>query len=526
MAARRERRRRFGAGRGGSLTAPAVVLALILAACGGDDSPRPSSASGAKAPRDTLTVAMIWDSDVAMQSHRTGANMCEPLVRLGTDFQPQPQLATKWEYRGENTFRFTLRQGVTFHDGTPFNADAVKYTFSRMVELRLYAAAALGPDSVKVIDAYTIDVTPIRPNQRLVEQLTHPATSIVAPGTEPANKPVCTGPFRFVEYQPNQRLVVNRYDGYWGEKAKIRQITYRLIPDANTRALALRSGDVDMVKDLPRQQIGDVEKTPGLAVVKSPVGSALIAELNTSKPNAILADLDVRRALSMAIDRPTIVNQTLVGEVKLQATMSPPELLSRHASIVQGAKFDLAQAEALLDQKGWRKGSDGIREKEGRKLSLVLSATPDLDPGAMQLVQIQLRRAGFDMKLELAPDAAAVAARRAEGNFDVLFGNTNQGDATPTQLVSSWAYTPTQSSNNGKWSQPGARYDQLVGEALAAVDLDVARQKSAEAQRLLLEEHVSMLVLAGSYRVWGVKADIGDFSPHGNWLHQHWESVT
>ncbi|MGI8642747.1 MAG: ABC transporter substrate-binding protein, partial [Thermomicrobiales bacterium] len=133
-------------------------------------------------------------------------NIFESLVRLTPDYQVEPLLAESWEFVEPNTFRFKLREGVTFHDGTPFTSEAVVWTMGRIAEA---GGGVLGVDenSTVAIDDLTVEITPARPNLRLIEQLNHPNNSIIAPNTEPATTRIGTGPFMEVEYVQDDRYV-------------------------------------------------------------------------------------------------------------------------------------------------------------------------------------------------------------------------------------------------------------------------------------------------------------------------------
>ena len=178
-------------------------------------------------------------------------NIFETLVRLTPEYQIEPLLAESWEFVEPNTYRFTLRQGVTFHDGTPFTAEAVLWSMGRIAQAG-GGILFIDENSTKAIDDFTVEITPTQPNRRLLEQLNHPNESIVAPNTNPAEVRIGTGPFREVEYVPEDRYVVEAYDGYWGDdKPQVGRITFRFYPDPTTRVLALQSGEVDLIADTP-----------------------------------------------------------------------------------------------------------------------------------------------------------------------------------------------------------------------------------------------------------------------------------
>jgi peptide/nickel transport system substrate-binding protein len=154
-------------------------------------------------------------------------NIFETLVRLTPDYRIEPLLAESWEFVAPNTYRFVLRQGVAFHDGTPFTAEAVVWSMGRIAQA---GGGILGIDeaSTVTVDDFTVEITPTRPNLRLIEQLNHPNESILAPGTNPAETRIGTGPFREVEYVREDRYVVEAFEGYWGEdKPQVGRITFR-----------------------------------------------------------------------------------------------------------------------------------------------------------------------------------------------------------------------------------------------------------------------------------------------------------
>lgn len=496
---------------------PAILLvSLIATSCSQGGRPTADANHG-----DVLTVAMPWDSDQPLLKQRTGVNICEPLVRLNRDFQVEPLLATSWEYRGNNTFRFHLRKDVTFHDGTPFTARAVRYSLRQVVKKDLYNSTELGVDSVTIVNKYTVDITPTQPNRRIVEQLGHPGTSIVAPGSNPGQGPVCTGPFKFEKYVPDQRLVVSRYDGYWGNRAKLSKLVVNIVPDDTTRVLGLRSGDVDIIKTVPPQSVKGLARA-GFSVEKTQIGATLAMPYNIERADGILSDVRIRRALALSIDRQAIVDGPLAGRGEFVQLLGSPQVLGRHASEIEGLVRDPRRAKALLDQAGWQKNAGGIRYKEGRRLALKLVAFPDVDREAMQLLQAQAKRTGFDINIEFAPDPGTFYEKQEKGRWDLLTYVTNQGDGSPTQKLQAHVT----GASFGEWSQPGPRFDRLAREARSTPDLAKAQQKAARAQEILIKDYVAILPLAGIHRIWATKRGVTGFTPHPNWLYQHWESVS
>jgi len=512
----------------------ALALLVLAAGCSGDDSEVGSAGAPAEAlPFEQQTLTMATPGDVFITRNRVllgmwpdNANICEPLLGIGQDLQTVPVLATKTTFMGGNTFRFELRRGVTFHNGAPLNAEAVRASFARVAEKQLALTSFIGPDSAKVVDELTVDVTPTQPNLRLPEIIAHPNFSIIAPGTDPADKPVCTGPFQFAEYTPNDRFVAQRFDGYWGEKAKLRQLIFRFIPDQNTRRLALESGEVDGIYFLPPQQVASVKGRSGLKVAPTPPGATVVLSTNLHGPAGfdLMQDLDLRRALALSLDPKALAEVQWQGTAQVISTVSPPSVLGSGPAQVRTITNDLAQAQTILEDKGWKKGSDGIREKDGRKLTLVTPAQFDFEPESLQFIQAQARRAGIDLKVEKAPDGAAYGQKINSGQWDVDINYWNQNDGNPVSIPARLWYGKNTNARI-KYTGVGEKFDALVSEALATPDTKEAAAKSVEAMKVLIEEQHAAIPLTSFPQIFALKSSVAGFTAHPSVNQQPWTAV-
>ncbi len=512
-----------------------VVLVLTAgAACGADgggtSGQGASTTPAAALPFDqqTLTVATPGDVFITRDRNLLGmwpdnANICETLVGAGENLQPTPALATRWTLMPPNTFRFELRRNVRFHNGAPFNADAVVFSMARVVEKKLALTSFIGAESTTAVDEFTVDITPTQPNLRLPEQISHPSFSMVAPGTVPNDKPVCTGPFEFVEYMPNDHLTARRNDAYWGEKPKLRELTFKFIPDQNTRRLALESGDVDGVYFLPPQQAASVKARPNLKLAPTPPGAVVVLSFNlhTDAPYNLMQDIDLRRALAWSLDPKALAELQWQGTAQPLNTVSPPSVLGSIASEIPAITNDLAKATALLDQKGWRAGSDGIREKDGRKLSLVAPAQFDFEPESLQFIQAQARKAGIDLKVEKAADGAAYSSKINSGQWDVDINYWNQNDANPAAILSRLWYGKN-TAGRIRFTNVGPKFDGLVDEALAAPNTATSARKAVDAMKVLLQEQVGAIPLTSFPQIFAFKTSVAGFTAHPSVNLQPW----
>lgn len=345
-----------------SATALALALGGVL----------PAVMSSAHAA-GTLNVAVIqdpgsWDPIDTFVTFwgSVGSNLYDGLTMRGADLKLQPGLATSWEYLDDNKrLRFKLREGVKFHNGEPFNAEAVKFTFDRL----LGAEGSKGPQKsnydaigeVKVVDANTVDFILKLPDPVLLTKLAGYGAMIVPPkyiqekGEDNFNvNPVGTGPFKFESYQPKINITLTRNDEYWGGKPKLDKVVYRFIGEPGTQVAELQAGRLDVATLIPLGLIETVKKSGNANVISTGGPVSLALRYNTK--NGITKDRDVRRALIMAVDRDTIVKQLLLGQAKTIASFQGEQSFGFNPA-QKPLPFDPAQAKKLLAQAGVKPGS-------------------------------------------------------------------------------------------------------------------------------------------------------------------------
>jgi peptide/nickel transport system substrate-binding protein len=514
-----------------------LLVAMFSSACADGGAPT-TSAAGAEEPADVqeLVVGVGADPWVDSEEDRKrrpsyplNADVCETLVHLGTDFSVEPMLAESWELAGDNTYRFTLRQGVTFSDGSPVTAETVKASLDYTVVEPSTGFSFLGADSTKVVDDRTVEVTPEQQNLRLVEQINHPTYAVMPPGEDPLNdpQPTCTGPFEVVEYQPQERLVVERNDDYWGEKAKLDKITFRFFPDDTTRVLALQNGEVDLINDVPHGILASLEGKPGMTIEKSPVGNVTlmyVARRDAAGNPKLLADPKLRRAIAAAMDTRSFVDGVLDGNAEQVATVAPPAVLGQFAEMVEGVPYDLAEANRLLDEAGWTRQGDGIRSKGGTPLEVgIVFGRVDLT--TVEFVQAQLRAVGIDGKVKQL-DPGAYRTALDTGDYDLDISVPNQNDANPAFLLALRWYSEGPGKNAKIISPgPGTTYDELVARTLTAKDDESLRRAAAEAMHELVDVEVAGIPLAGGYRIFAMNDKVRGLQIHPSGTNQRWATV-
>jgi peptide/nickel transport system substrate-binding protein len=475
----------------------------------------------------------LWPAEGAAAKATTfayplNANVYETLIVLGSDYVLRPGLAERWELIPPGTWRFHLRRGVKFHNDQPFTADDVVWSWGeRQMEGKSLSTVAntLGPGSIKKVDDFTVDFTPRVPNLRLPEQILHPSGSIVQRGRHfDSTPPAGTGPFKVVTYRPGERAVVERFDGYWGPKPRVKRLVFRFLPDPQTRMEALKAGEVDFLMDAPADAVASIERDARFRVVRARPGRNQLIYVNkTGKgPNDLGADRAIRQAVSLAIDRKVYVDAVFEGNAEPGRWMAPAFVLGKFAESVPPPRYDPAAARRLLDEAGWRPGADGVRIKDGRRLALELIGWAEVSPAAFQVIQAQLRDIGIDVTIKKAPDRPTYLNLYRNTQFDLDLEVPNQNDGNPAFLPVLRMYTK---STGTERFAPGGRFDEWAERALAATSTDDVRRASAEMMQILIHQEFIVIPLAGVYRIYAMKRNVSFTDPHPSQTNQSWLSL-
>jgi ABC-type transport system substrate-binding protein len=400
-------------------------LAGIAVACFALAAFAVGHAQGAPVYGGTLTIAYTSTSphiDIQGTSQGSLAESAhyfyETLFDRAADGAIVPLLATGYTVDDDGlAFTFALRPGVTFHDGTPFDAAAVKYNFERKIALKLPTYNLIPWDAIEVVDPLTLRVTLTAPAPHLVPLLTAKPWSMYAPTWAEAVGPdgvkshaVGTGPFRVQEFRPNDALILVKNDDYWQEGLPyLDGVVFRVIPDPNTRAALLESGEIDMALGLPVPVTERLKSDPRFVVTGEVTGRQYYITLNNRL--APTDDVRVRQAINYAVDKEGIIRAAYLG---VGARVAEAVYLT---PLVTGYRpmgsypYDPERAEALLEEAGWTLGRDGVRVKDGQRLTIGLftrrgSTTGDYETA--ELVQGMLADVGIEVDLQVFESASFV----------------------------------------------------------------------------------------------------------------------
>ena len=425
-----------------------------------------------------------------LSDNTVGRVLFEGLVGFDQNLELVPELATEWDINDEATqITFTLREGVSFHDGTPFNAEEVKYYFDWATDadnpLAGRAASLLGDiDSVEVVDDLTVRFNLNQPNGAMIFNFVTAnariisSTAIKTYGEDIDRNPVGTGPFKFKEWADGQYILVEAFEDYWGEPAKVDQIEFRVVNNDATRIALLQTGEAHFIEMVPPPLVAALEANPDLVVDATESVFARIFPMNTQiEP---FNDVRVRQALNHAIDREQLVQVALQG-YGTALTSVMPEAVFGHTPQTP-YEYDLEKAKQLLTEAGY---PDGFTTG-------VLTFNSDEFSTVGQILQQMLSQVG--VTLELQPTERGALVERIFKPFEetdleasLVGASTTTADADRAFRASFTTSAWPPDSNN--WSfYSNEEVDALVDEASQIGDQDRRAELYAQAQAIVWEE--------------------------------------
>ncbi|MFD5815665.1 ABC transporter substrate-binding protein [Streptomyces sp. NPDC127038] len=482
-----------------------VTTSVLLTACGsgGGDS---GSGTGQPKSGGTLTFAVGSDAgcvDPQQVASNETIYSVRQIVDSLTDQDPKtgkivPWLAKSWDISSDTTtFTFHLRSGVTFSDGSKLTAQVVKDNFDAVPKLGALGTLAegylSGVKSTTVVDPLTVKVTFSQPNAQFLQATSTHSLGIESsasvkktPQQKCSDGVIGSGPFVLKQYVQNQSLTLAKRTGYawgsslWSKKgdAYLDKLVFKVVPEAGVRAGSLQSGQVDAVSSVGKANEAALKGGQVTLQRRANPGVVFGLGLNNSRP--LLKDAKVRQAILFAIDRQQIAN-TVFPTGTQPATSVLAHTTPDYTDLASGLTFDAAAAKSLLDEAGWKTGSDGIRAKDGKKLSLTIKWFPNAatNQPALELIQQQLKAVGVEVVLKQL-QVTQFAPTLQSGDYDAVWGNVTRAD--PDILRSSFS---TKLANF--YRLPASSLDSALSEQAATVDGAKRRKLVTQAQQLIVQ---------------------------------------
>lgn len=475
-----------------------VALATTaLVACGSSEAADRGGAS-------TFTFALASDPNCLnprVAGNNDAAYPSRQIVDSLTDQDPEtgeikPWLAEKFSVNSDATeYTFVLRDGVTFSDGTELTAEVVKQNFDEVIANGAEQPTAIGflagYEKTEVVDERTAKVHFSEPNAPFLQATASHFLGLLAPSSLKTAPPqrcdgnlIGTGPFVLDHYTKNTEVVETRRSGYaWGSSlwadgdtdAASEKLVFTVIPEAGVRTGALKSGQVDAIGGVPPQ---DEQSLAGSFTIQARAnpGQVFSWTVNTSRP--IVSDQRVRRAISLAVDRQAVVDAVLSPSFK-PATSTLAATTPGWTDLSVELAADTDRAAALLDEAGWKPGADGIREKDGTRLSLKAIWATNFNPNqpALELLQQQLRQVGIEIELEQS-EIGNYQNLQKVGDFDLAWGNSTRPDPDILRAI----YT------NPVLHIADDQLTRAIDDEVATTDPTKRYAAAATAQRIVVEQ--------------------------------------
>lgn len=459
------------------------------------------------------------------------------LFNLNDRDELEPELATRVPSQANGdisrdglAITYHLRRGVTWHDGAPFSADDVIFTWHAMLNPQNLTVTRFGYDIVSRIDKpdpYTIVVHLKRRFSPFVATFftmaNHPdyilPKHLLAqyPNINHAaynEMPVGTGPFRIASYVKGSKIVFVANDRYWRGPPKLKRVEWSIIGSDNTILTLLRSHEIDLFYRAPETMAESLRNIPGTRVSLSPFTRFADIGLNASAPQ--LRDVRVRQALAYATDRNALIEK-VTHNIDIAGDTDQPPFFWAYNPNVEHYDYDLRKAKVLLDKAGWSEAADGIRKKDGVPLQLTLVSFSGSGTAAAveELLQAQWRQAGVDVTIKNYPSGqlyatAGMGGIEQSGKFDAVFENWANGSDPDESILVTCAMAPPAGWNI--YHLCDAQLDAAEHTALTAYDRDVRRNAYFTVQRVL-NERVPFIVLWYQRQFDVVNTDLKNYRP-------------
>jgi peptide/nickel transport system substrate-binding protein len=470
---------------------------------------------------DPFTLNIGWTSEPDSISPFVAYNIAateifkliyDPLVAFDNDVKPVGRLAKEWSVSDDHlTWTFNLQEDVKWHDGEPFTAEDVKFTYEIMQEsgLGLYAGYLDGITSIETPDDHTVVIKTDEPKANMLQSTTPiipkhiwEDVSMEELETWPNEAPVGTGAFKFVEFKKGEFIKLEKNEDYFYKKANIDELVFILYANTDTMVQSLKIGEIDSAINIGANQVPLLEKEEDIDVISATTHGFTELAINSwpdskSKGNPLLLNKDVKHAISFAIDKQKIVDVAYAGQATPGTTLIPPSLEFWHykPSEEELRTYNPDKAKEIMDSAGFMDGDgDGIREdSEGNPLNfrLMLRSKTSEEVRAGEMIGSMLEEVGIGTEIETVDDGLLGDRIYDNADFDMFIWGWGT-DADPTTILR--VMTSDQIGNLSDSYYANKEYDQLLQEQAKLID-EKERQKVVYDMQKMLYEDAPYIIL-------------------------------
>ncbi|MFZ5648914.1 MAG: ABC transporter substrate-binding protein [Bacillota bacterium] len=446
-----------------------VIVLTALGGCGDDAKNTAASPS-----KNVLRLGAAYDFKSAAEGKKL---VFESLVKLDRTGNILPQLAESWELSDVGkTYTIHLRKGVKFHNGTPFNASATKFSLEWMAKNEPWGKYV---QNIETPDDYTVKVSFKQYYDTFLQDITRPwSCAIICPGAvEPAGSTdgklvnfIGTGPYKLESYEKDKQAVLVRNDQYWGEKHKLEKVVWKRIPDPHAQIVALKAGEVDIIgiaehhSSVPYVEVPGLQKA-GFKVHTQSYGRYQVLEFNCRQEP--FDDRNVRMAFNHAVNKEKMVKELFAGLPEPAWTITATWFKYGPSQVKDKYTYDPEKAKQLLAGAGWKDtDGDGLLDKNGKPFTcelLIPAGEANADAVAI-FVQSELKKIGVDLKL-LTLESGAAGKRQREGEYDLYVHHSFCLPSTPGGIAIGDKYHS--GAKSWPYAYHSAELDQLIEKAFA-----------------------------------------------------------
>ena len=457
-------------------------LLLFLIGCGGEK--KAGGGGGGGNAKDTLVIAFMsspTNLDSRVGNDNASGRMFDlihsGLIKVTPNMDYAPDVAEKWETPDEKTIVFHLNPNAKFQNGQPVKAADVKWTYDSMMDPNFVTSKRSGyaaVDHIEAPDDHTVIFKLKEPNPGIFDNLT---VGILPTGADTniyKTKPIGAGPYKVVDFRPDDRVVLEAFDQWHGGAPKIKNVIVRIIPDATTRVLEIRRGTVNFeVNSIPFENVAEFDNKPDFKVVKSTGSVYQYISINMRDP--VLSKPDVRHAIAYAIDRQRIIRDIQRGYAKPTDTMLAEGHWARGENLPTYA-YDPNKAKQLLAKAGYPNG-----------FSFVFKTSTDAEANSRaEVIQQMLKQVGVNMQIQ-SNEMSTFFADIGKGNFQ-MYSLSRNGVQDPDfyYVIFYSKNTPPDGQNRGYYNSP--KVDQLLLQGRSTFDRSKRKPAYVDVQKTVQED--------------------------------------
>lgn len=485
-----------------------IALAIAVLSVSGYAADAKDLVIGARADPAVDPHFQWLSTNVAYSRH-----IFDPLVKKDANAQWVPGLATEWKAIDKLTWELKLRKNVKFHDGSPFTAEDVVFSFERIGNVpnnpNPYSANARSIKNIEKIDDHTIRIHTIKPDPLMLGPISNIfiiskkiAENATTKDFRDGKAAVGTGPYRFIKYTPGAEMILQRNDNYWGEKEPWEKVTFKIIPNDQARVAALLGGDIEVIDFPPPTEVAAIENHPDTLVFKRSSDRVIYLVPDVGRENSPyvtakdgspiknpMMDRRVREAMSLAINRDAIVSRVMDGLAEKSNQFVPKGFVGYNNDLPD-LEYNTTKAKALLAEAGY---------PDGFGLTIHCSNNRYVNDAKLcEVIGQMLTRIGIDMKVETMPKniffPKIATYKKVEFSLILIgWGNASTGTAGP--FLTSIFHSADKKrrmghGNRAHYNDPA--YDKMTEAAVEELDADLRAKKMRDAMAYIVDKMIGI----------------------------------